>query len=110
MRATILSLALGTGLWSYAGWASQPRELWDVPAFWPVWGLAILAAGSLTVLRGARPLHVTAAMFLPILAVLLVTGIAAGRGLGLLPLGLLAVGVLALPALLLSALVARLRR
>jgi hypothetical protein len=109
MRAWLFPLLTGTALWSYAGWSAHPRELWDVPAFWPVWGAAILATAILAATNGnAR--RTTALVFLPLLVVLTVSAILTGRGFGLLPLGLLAVLVLAQPAWGLSSLTRRLRR
>lgn len=108
MRNAVLALVLGTALWSVAGWFAHPREIWDVPAFWPVWGLAILFAGGLGLSRDSRPLRDTGLLFLPILGVLTISALLTGRGASLLPLGLVAVAVLALPGLGLSRLAQRL--
>jgi hypothetical protein len=108
MRNAILALVLGTALWSVAGWLSHPRELWDVPAFWPVWGLAILCAGALGLARDSRPLRDTGLLFLPIFGVLTISTLHSGGGANLLPLGIVAVAVLALPGLALAWLAQRL--
>ncbi len=108
MRNAALSVVLGTALWSVAGWLAHPRELWDVPAFWPVWGLAILCAGGLGLGRDSRPMRDTGLLFLPILGVLTVSTLQTGGSASLLPLGLIAVAVLALPGLALAWLAQRL--
>lgn len=108
MRNAVLALVLGAALWSVAGWLAHPRELWDVPAFWPVWGLAILCAGGLGLARDSRPLRDTGLLFLPILGVLAVSTLQSGGSASLLPLGLVAVAVLALPGLALAWLAQRL--
>ena len=108
MRNAVLALVLGTALWSVAGWLAHPRELWDVPAFWPMWGLAILCAVGVGLARDSPPLLDTGLLFLPILGVLTVSTLQSGGGAGLLPLGLVAVAVLALPGLALAWLAQRL--
>lgn len=101
---------IGLALWSCAAWAAHPRELWDVPAFWTVWGAAVLTTAVLAALRPDQVLRQTALVFVPLLLVLAVTGLANGGGAGLMPLGLLAVLALALPAWALAAVTALLRR
>lgn len=66
MRCALAALFIGIALWSLAGWAAFPRELWDVPGFWPVWGLAILGAGAVGLCRASHPLRDTALLFLPL--------------------------------------------
>lgn len=102
MRNAALALILGTALWSFAGWSAHPRELWDVPTFWPAWGAAILLAGVLGLFPNSRPMRDTGLLFLPVVGVLTVQTILTGGSASLLPLGLVAVVVLALPALLLA--------
>lgn len=108
MRNAGLAFVTGLALWSWAGWAAHPRELWDVPAFWPIWGLSILAAGILGIPRDGQPLRDSLLLFLPILGVLTVQTLLTGGSASLLPLGLIAVAVLALPGWLLAALARRL--
>ena len=108
MRNAVLAFCLGIALWSYAGWSAHPRELWDVPAFWPVWAVAILLAGALGLTRDSRPLRDTGLLFLPILGVLTVSTLISGGNAGLLPLGIAAVAVLALPGFALARLAHRL--
>lgn len=110
MSTAPVAFILGAALWSYAGWAAHPRELWDVGAFWPAWGLAVLAAGLLGLTRASRPLRDTGLLFLPILGVLTVQSLLTGGSASMFPLGLVAVAVLALPGWLLAALARRLRR
>jgi hypothetical protein len=105
----LLPLFIGMALWSLAGWMAHPRELWDVTAFWPVWGVATVAAGALGLTRAARPLRDTALVFLPILGVLTISTLLSDRDAGLLPLGLAAVAVLALPGFLAATLAGHLK-
>lgn len=109
MQTAVIAVLLGSALWSFAGWAAHPRELWDVPAFWPVWGAAILAAGLLGLARASKPARDTALLFLPIIGVLTAQTVVTGGSASLLPLGLVAVAVLALPGWLLARLARRLR-
>jgi hypothetical protein len=104
---TLLPFLIGTALWSYAGWSAHPRELWDVPAFQPVWLAATLAAGAFGVTRDSRPVRDTGLLFLPIFGALTVTTLLTGGSASLLPLGILAVVVLALPGLALAWVVKR---
>lgn len=101
MRA-LLPLLIGTALWSYAGWSAHPRELWDVPAFQPVWIAATVAAACFGLTRASRPLRDTALLFLPILGALTVTTVLTGGSASLLPLGLVLIAALALPGLALA--------
>lgn len=102
MRNAALALVLGTVLWGFAGWSAHPRELWDVPTFWPAWGAAVLLAGIMGLFRKSSPLRDTAFLFLPIVGVLGVQTLVTGGGASLLPLGLIAVAVLAVPGLALA--------
>ena len=104
---TLLPFLIGTALWSYAGWSAHPRELWDVPAFQPVWLAATLAAGAFGVTRDSRPLRDTGLLFLPILGALTVTTLLTGGSASLLPLGLIMIAALALPGLALAWVVRR---
>jgi len=110
MHGWLPPVLIGSLLWGAAGWFAHPREIWDVPAFWPAWGASILAAAVLGSLQPGSALRQSTLLFAPLLAVLLGSAILTGRGFGLLPLGLLAVVVLALPALGLAALTSRLFR
>ena len=76
--------------------------------FWTIWGVAILACGSLGLMRDSQPLRDSFLLLLPILGVLTVQTLLTGGSASLLPLGLIAVAVLALPGWLLAALVRRL--
>jgi hypothetical protein len=107
MRA-LLPLMIGTALWSYAGWSAHPRELWDVPAFQPVWITATLAAAGFGLTRASRPLRDTALLFLPILGVLIVSTLLTGGSASMLPLGLVLIAALAVPGLALGWLANRL--
>jgi hypothetical protein len=108
MRIAVLALCLGTALWSFAGWFAHPREIWDVPAFWPVWAGTTLLAGVLGLTRDSNPFRDTALLFLPILGVLTVTSVLTGGSASLMPLGLILVAVLALPGLALALVASRL--
>ena len=110
MKQIVVPLFLGAMLWATIGWLTHPRELWDVPAFWIGWLLATLTTGVFGLLRGAPAWQITAALFGPILPVLLVSAGLTGRDLGLFPLGLVVVAVLALPGLGLAYLAKRLVR
>ena len=110
MNPAALAFVLGAALWSYAGWATHPRELWDEAVFWTVWAVAILACGALGLMRDSRPLRDSFLLFLPILGVLTAQTLMTGGSASLLPLGLIAVAVLALPGWGLAALARHLRR
>jgi hypothetical protein len=101
MRA-LLPLLIGIALWSFAGWSAHPRELWDVPAFQPVWIAATLAAAVFGLTRASRPLRDTAFLFLPIIGVLTVTTVMTGGSASMLPLGIILIAALALPGLALA--------
>jgi hypothetical protein len=109
MTNTVIALALGAALWSFAGWMAYPRELWDVSGFWLVWGVAILIAGALGLTARSRPMRDTGFLFLPILGVLTVSTLLTGGSASLLPLGLIAIVILALPGWVLARFVRRLR-
>jgi hypothetical protein len=104
----LLPLLIGTALWSWAGWAAHPRELWDVPAFRPVWIAATLAAAAFGLTRDSRPLRDTGLLFLPILGVLTVSTVLTSGSASLLPLGLVLIAALALPGLVLASVANRL--
>jgi hypothetical protein len=104
----LLPLLIGTALWSWAGWAAHPRELWDVPAFRPVWIAATLAAAAFGLTRDSRPLRDTGLLFLPILGVLTVSTVLTSGSASLLPLGLVLITALALPGLVLASVANRL--
>lgn len=106
MRA-LLPLLIGSALWSYAGWSAHPRELWDAPAFQPVWLIATLAAGMFGGTRDSKPMRDTGLIFLPIFGALTVSTLLTGGSASLLPLGILAVILLALPGLALAWVVKR---
>jgi hypothetical protein len=108
MSTAVIAFVLGTALWSFAGWAAHPRELWDVGVFWPVWGGAILIAGALGLTRDSRPFRDSALLFLPMLGVLTAQTLLTGGSANLLPLGLVAFALLAAPGLMLARLAHRL--
>ena len=98
---------IGLALWSCAAWAAHPRDLWDAPAFWTVWGAAIFCSLIFATLRPDQALRQTALVFLPLIPVMVVSALIAGGGEGvsLVP----AVVLLALPAWGLALLLIRLR-
>jgi hypothetical protein len=98
----LLPLLIGIALWSWAGWSAHPRELWDVPAFQPVWIAATLAAAAFGFTRASQPLQDTALVFLPILGVLVVSTVLTGGSASLLPLSIVLITALALPGFALA--------
>jgi hypothetical protein len=103
-----LGIALGasTMLWVMTAVASGRREPWDAGGYWTVaYPLALALAGLLGYAFPAGPWRWALAVIFTQVPVM----IAAGSGLGLLPLGVALLAVLALPAVAIAGVAAKIR-
>ena len=97
----------GTILWSLATIAASGREVWDTSLYWTAaYPAALLTGGGLAALFPERPWRWPLVVMLAQMPVML----AAGSGLGLLPLGLALLAILSLPGMALAAIIGAWRR
>ena len=103
MTAVLTPLILGSLLWSAAGLAAFPREIWDTDAFALTWPVATLLTAAFGYIWPRHALRHAGLTFGPLVVVMLITGVLTGGSFSLLPIGLIAMLVLALPGAVLAA-------